>query len=130
MPELCWPSQAGVGYQVFDTTESELRLSGGKSNGCRGNVDDRPFGLPGMSAPRGNEENRPDWNERGDGALVKVDCFRIDDVPVLLPELMLTPLDDGRSSRTPQQLGSANEASGRAFNNEPSAVTAPRSHRK
>lgn len=34
VPELCGPPlHSGVGYHDFDTTESELRLSGGKSSG-------------------------------------------------------------------------------------------------
>lgn len=85
-----------------------------------------------MSAPRGRDEKIPDWNERGDGALVRVDCLSIADVPVLLPlpELMLTPLDEGKSSRTPQHDARANEANGLAFKRDARAITAPRSHLK
>lgn len=60
VPELCGPpSQAGVGYHVFDTTESELRLSGGQSNGCLGNVEERPIIVAGANTPRGNDEKIP-----------------------------------------------------------------------
>lgn len=74
-----------MGYHVFETTESELRLSGGQSNGCLGSVDERPIIVAGAKTPRGKEEKMPGVYDRGEGAPVSDDCFIRPDVPVLLP---------------------------------------------
>lgn len=43
---------------------------------------------------------------------------------------MLTPLEEGGSSRAPQHDGNARDDSGRTDNNDANAPIAPRSHRK
>lgn len=54
--------------------------------GCLGNVAERPIFDAGASTPRGSDEKRPAGGyDRGDGALVKEDCFIKPDVPLLLP---------------------------------------------
>lgn len=86
VPEL-WgpPSQAGVGYHVLETTESQLRLSIGGSIGCRGKVADLPNVAVGTYIPRGNDENKPGGYDLGDGTPGNEPCLIRPDVPVLLP---------------------------------------------
>lgn len=109
--------------------------------------------MVGAIIPRGSEENIPVGYERGEGAPVREDCFIRPEVPVLLPlpepikkiidgllksiiintadQLpMLTPLEEGGSSRAPQHDGNARDDSGRTDNNDANAPIAPRSHRK